>query len=379
MSRSDLLVVAGESSGDLHGSRLLAALATRLPGVTAFGLGGDRLAAAGMRLLADSSEISVVGITEALDVLPRAAEIMDRLLIECERRRPGAAVLIDYPEFNLRLARRLKWLGIPIVYYVSPQIWAWRRGRVRAISELVDRMLVLFAFEEQFYRDHGIAAVHVGHPIVEEVPLLKGTWDDGRVAEPIRELRIALLPGSRRSEVEALLPRMVGAVRELRGQQPVAARLIQASSIADGQVARLVGDEPLEIVRDRRFAAIAECHLALCASGTATLEVGLLGTPMIVLYHLAPWTYRLARLLVKVPYFSLVNLVLDKAVVPELLQEATAPAAIAARVRELVHDVAAIRTMRRDLAGLRGALGAPGASARAAAEVAGVLQAGGRA
>ena len=379
MSRSDLLVVAGESSGDLHGSRLLAALATRLPGVTAFGLGGDRLAAAGMRLLADSSEISVVGITEALDVLPRAAEIMDRLLIECERRRPGAAVLIDFPEFNLRLARRLKWLGIPIVYYVSPQIWAWRRGRVRAISELVDRMLVLFAFEEQFYRDHGIAAVHVGHPIVEEVPLLKGTWDDGRVAEPIRELRIALLPGSRRSEVEALLPRMVGAVRELRGQQPVAARLIQASSIADGQVARLVGDEPLEIVRDRRFAAIAECHLALCASGTATLEVGLLGTPMIVLYHLAPWTYRLARLLVKVPYFSLVNLVLDKAVVPELLQEATAPAAIAARVRELVHDGAAIRTMRRDLAGLRGALGAPGASARAAAEVAGVLHAGGRA
>lgn len=379
MSRSDLLVVAGESSGDLHGSRLLAALQPRLPGVVAFGLGGERLAATGMQLLAESAEISVVGITEALEVLPRAAEIMDRLLVECERRRPGAAVLIDFPEFNLRLARRLKWLGIPVVYYVSPQIWAWRRGRVRTIAEVVDRMLVLFAFEEHFYRDHGIAAVHVGHPIVEEVPPLLGTWDIGRVAEPIRELRLALLPGSRRSEVEVLLPRMVHAVHELRREQPVAARLIQATSIGEGMIARLVGDEPLEIVRERRFEAIADCHLALCASGTATLEVGLLGTPMIVLYHLAPWTYRLARLLVKVPHFSLVNLVLEKSVVPELLQEATAPETVAGRVRELLHDGESLRAMRRDLAGLRGALGAPGASARAAQEVVSVLQAGVRA
>ncbi len=376
MTGRGLLVVAGESSGDLHGARLLAELRKLVPDVLAFGMGGERLAAEGMDRVADASEIAVVGLTEALDILPRAAELMTRLLVECERRRPRAALLIDSPEFNLRLARKLRWLGVPVVYYVSPQIWAWRRGRVRTIAEVVDRMLVLFGFEASFYREHGVPTTHVGHPLVDEVPRLSNAWEVGRAPEPIGGARLALLPGSRRKEVESLLPSMVGAVAELRRHGPLRARLIRAGSIPRELIDRHVAGAEIEVVSEERFAAIADCHLALCASGTATLEVGLLGTPMIVLYRLSPWSYRLARWLVKVPHFSLVNLVLGRAVVPELVQDEATAGNVAARALELLQNPEMIRTMRRDLDGLREALGVPGASGRAASEVAAVLRAG---
>lgn len=377
MTPRGLLVVAGESSGDLHGARLLGELRKVVPEVSAFGLGGERLAAEGMDRIADSSEIAVVGITEALDVVPRAAEIMTRLVVECERRRPAAALLVDSPEFNLRLARRLRWLGVPVVYYVSPQIWAWRRGRVRTIAEVVDRMLVLFGFEASFYREHGVPVTHVGHPLVDEVPPLPNVWDAERAPEPLRGARLALLPGSRRKEVESLLPVMLGAVEVLRRHGPLTVRVIRAGSIPRAMIDSHVAGAEVEVVSEDRFGAIADSHLALCASGTATLEVGLLGTPMIVLYRLTPWSYRLARFLVKVPNFSLVNLVLDRPVVPELIQgEATADG-VAERARELLQNPEMIRVMRRDLAGLRGALGEPGASARAAREVAAVMVGGG--
>jgi lipid-A-disaccharide synthase len=282
-------------------------------------------------------------------------------------------VLIDFPEFNLRLARRLKWLGVPVVYYISPQIWAWRRGRVRIISELVDRMLVLFGFEAAFYREHGVSAVHVGHPLVDEVPQLESAWEREPKAQPLREIRLALLPGSRRSEVGALLPRMLGAVRELRSHLPVTARLILAPALDEGFVRQRLGDEKVELVREARFQAIADSHLALCASGTATLEVGLLGTPMVVLYRLHPWSHLLARLLVRLPYFSLVNLVLERRAVPELLQDETEASRVAAVAWELVGNVERVRRQRSDLADLRHALGDGGGSARAAREVAAAL------
>jgi len=200
----ELLVVAGEASGDLHGARLIAELRQRVPGLTTFGLGGDEMRAAGLEAVAHSSEISVVGITEVLKVLPRAREIFAGLLREVDRRRPALAVLVDFPDFNLRLAKELKTRNVEVVYYISPQVWAWRRGRVKKIARLVDRMLVLFPFEVDFYRGHGIQVVHVGHPLVDEVPVLPQGWDRGEPAgEPYR---VALLPGSRTSEVEALLP-----------------------------------------------------------------------------------------------------------------------------------------------------------------------------
>jgi len=371
-SPRDLLVVAGEASGDLHGARLLSELRRRVPDLTAFGLGGDEMRAAGLEAVAHSSEISVVGITEVLKILPRAREVFADLLREVERRRPGLAVLIDFPDFNLRLAKELKGRGLEVVYYISPQVWAWRKGRVKTIAKVVDRMLVLFPFEADFYRDHGVDVVHVGHPLVDEVPVLPQAWDRGESAGPFR---VALLPGSRRSEVEALLPTLLEAARKLAARLPVEVRIIKAPTIPSELLDEAVGlaGLPVEIVAEDRFAAIADSHLAICASGTATLEVGLLGTPMIMVYRLASWTYALAKLLVRLPNVSLVNLVLDRRAVPELIQGEANPERIAAEAERLLTDAGERDRMREALAEVRGRLGEGGASRRAAGEVAALL------
>jgi lipid-A-disaccharide synthase len=369
-----LLVVAGEASGDLHGARLLSELRRLVPGLAAFGLGGDEMQAAGLEAVAHSSEISVVGITEVLKILPRAREIFASLLREVERRRPELAVLVDFPDFNLRLARKLKARGVQVVYYISPQVWAWRRGRVKTIAARVDRMLVLFPFEVGFYRDHGVDVIHVGHPLVDEVPVLPQAWEnEGAAAGPFR---VALLPGSRVSEVEALLPTLLAAVRRLAADLPVEVRIIKAPTISADLLEDAVelAGLPVEIILDDRFAAIADSHLALCASGTATLEVGLLGTPMIMVYRLARWTYLLAKLMVRLPYVSLVNLVLGRKVVPELIQGDASPERIAAEAARLLTRAGERDRMRQGLAEVRGRLGAGGASRRAAAEVAAMLR-----
>jgi lipid-A-disaccharide synthase len=369
----ELLIVAGEASGDLHAGRLLAELRRGMPGVRAFGLGGDHLRAAGLEAVADSAEVSVVGLTEALRVLPRARRVFRRLLAEVDRRRPAAALLVDFPEFNLRLARALKSRGVPVVYYISPQVWAWRRGRVRTIARLVDRMLVLFPFEAAFYRRHGVAAVHVGHPLVDEVPSRRQAWEDG--GPGAGPFRLALLPGSRDSEVRALLPTMLEATRRLAAELPVEAVLVQAPTVPRAllDAALAAAGVPATVVAADRFEAVAGAHLALCASGTATLEVGLLGTPLIVIYRLRTATWWLARLMVKLPYVSLVNLVLGRDAVPELLQGEATPERIAAEAAALLRDPQRVGSMRTALAELRGRLGEGGATRRAAAEVAAVL------
>lgn len=374
MSRpKELLVVAGEASGDLHGARLVSELRKLVPGLTTFGLGGDELRAAGLESVAHSSEVAVVGITEVLRVLPRIKQVFASLLSEVDRRRPDAAVLIDFPDFNLRLAKELERRGLRVVYYISPQVWAWRKGRVRTIAKLVDRMLVLFPFEVDFYKRHQVDVVHVGHPLVDEVPQLPQAWDRG---EPEGPFRVALLPGSRLSEVEALLPTMLQAVRRLAADLPIAVSLIKAPTVPRELLEEQIelSGLPVRIVSDDRFAAVADSHLALCASGTATLEVGLLGTPMIVVYKLGFWTWSLAKALVRLPSISLVNLVLGRPVVPELIQGEANPERIAAEAeRVLLEDDERVE-MRKGLAELRGRLGEGGASGRAAKEVAAVLE-----
>jgi lipid-A-disaccharide synthase len=372
MSADDVLVVAGEASGDLHGARLLARLAELAPGLRPFGLGGDEMRAAGLDAVAHSSEIAVVGITEALRVLPRAWRIYRRLLAEAERRRAASAVLIDSPEFNLRLARRLSRRGVRVLYYISPQIWAWRQGRVRTIAACVDRMLVVFPFEVDFYRRHGVDVIHVGHPLIDEIPPLEQAWERPPPA-PGEPFVVALLPGSRSSEVRSLLPAMLESARRLGESLPVAVRLIQAPTVDARLVDALIAAGPaleIERVRRDRFPAIAGAHLALCASGTATLEVGLLGTPMIVLYRLKLGSYILARLLVDLEHFSMVNLVLGRRAVPELAQRDAAPERVAAEARRLLESPAEIEVMRQALAELRPRLGAGGASRRAAEVIA---------
>jgi len=364
-----LLVVAGEASGDLHGARLLQELRPMVGDLEAFGLGGEHLEAAGLDRVADSGEISVVGLTEALRVLSRAREIFDLLVAEVERRRPSLAVLIDFPEFNLRLAKALAERGVPVVYYISPQVWAWRRGRVKTIAQLVDAMLVLFPFEAEFYRRHGVEAIHVGHPLVDEIPQVPQVWERG--APEGEPFEIALLPGSRTGEVEVLLPIMLQTVAHLAREIPVVARVIHASSIPAPMIDEAIELSGLQVERvaaSERVAAVAGSHFALCASGTATLEVGLLGTPMAVLYRLGVWTSILGRLLVHLPYVSLVNLVLEREAVPELLQSRARPAVVSRTVLGLLRDPEAIARMRSALGELRGRLGEGGASRRAARE-----------
>ncbi len=369
MGANDLLIVAGEASGDLHGARLLAELKQLVPEVEAFGLGGDELAAAGLDAVAHSSEIAVVGITEALKILRRARQIFDELLAEVDRREARFAVLIDSPDFNLRLAKKLKARGVRVIYYISPQVWAWRRRRIHAIRKLVDKMLVVFPFEEGFYRRHGVDATFVGHPLVDEVPRLPHVWD-GEVGED-GPFEVALLPGSRNSEIERMLPVVLQAAERLAGRLPIRVSLIRAPTIPRRQLdaALAAAAVEVEVISEDRFGALASSHLALCAAGTATVEVGLLGTPMVVLYKLSAWTYALAKRLADSPYASMVNLLLEREAVPELIQHGAEPEKICRQAMELLTDRERIRAMRRDLGRLRECLGQPGASRRAAREV----------
>ncbi len=379
-----VLISAGEASGDRHAARLMEAV-RRLAGderrVRFFGLGGDAMAAAGLEPVAHSDEVAVVGIVEVLRELPRIRQVFRRLLKAVESRRPELAVLVDFPDFNLRLARRLHRRGVPVLYYVSPQVWAWRRRRVRTIARLVKRMLVLFPFEVDVYRGRELEVEHVGHPLVDEVPELPSVWE--REANLPERPTLALLPGSRNSEVRRILPPMLRAAAVMgggtgrnrsggdSGNDAARVRLILASTVDRDLVQRLVGSSPLagkdlEVVRSEWFAAVAGSHLALCASGTATLEVGLLGTPLVVVYRVAPVTGLIGRWLVDLPFVSLVNLVLGRRVVPELLQGEAGEERIAATARELLASRRRIDRMRGALAELRPALGESGASERAA-------------
>ena len=329
------------------------------------------MAAAGLDPVAHSDEVAVVGIAEVVRELPRIRRVFRKLLEAAETRRPSLAVLVDFPDFNLRLARRLRRRGIPVLYYVSPQVWAWRRRRVRTIARLVDRMLVLFPFEVDVYRGHELHVDHVGHPLVDDVPELQSAWDrqDGVPEQSV----LALLPGSRNSEVRRILPPMLRAAAALIGTAGRAGqvRLILAPTVDQELVRRLIARGPLDadevdVVRAGRFAAVAGSHLALCASGTATLEVGLLGTPMIVVYRVSPLTYAIGRLLVDLPFVSLVNLVLGRQVVPELLQAEADHERMVGVASRLLSRRSRIDAMRGALAELRPALGESGASERAA-------------
>jgi lipid-A-disaccharide synthase len=374
MAAEDLLIVAGEASGDLYGSRLLAELCVRRPGVRAFGLGGQLLTEAGMEVLADAEETSAMGLGAVLRIIPKARRVFQRLLSEVERRGAGTAVLIDYPEFNLRLARRLHQRGVRVVYYVSPQIWAWRRGRVRQVDRWVDRMLVLFPFEEEFYRRHGVDVGTVGHPLVDEVPELPHVWEDGAPTDGA--YRIALMPGSRRSEVDHLLPVLLEAAQLLAGEISASFVLIRARTVSQAVLDPHLAVSPVavEVVSEDRFDVAATCHLALCASGTANLELALVGTPMIVTYRVGPLSALLGRLILRSRHVSLVNLLLDRRVVPELLQQDATPERIRDEALHWLLDPPRVERIRQQLSQVRGRLGAGGVSQRAADEVLAVME-----
>lgn len=362
-----LAVVAGEASGDLHASEVVRELKSLLPALETFGIGGDLLAAEGMRLLHHAREMGIVGLFNVLRSLRMFRRIFRDFLAALERERPDAVLLVDYPGFNLRVAKRCRALGIPVVYYISPQVWAWRQGRVKAIARMVDRMIVILPFEEEFYRGHGVPAVYVGHPLIDE---LAGVEHGER--PPSSPLTLALLPGSRRSEIEVLLPPMLDAVREL-GE--VDAFVLQAPTITSAALLEIMQRRGIfvRIVAHDGGPAVAAADVALSSSGTATLECAVIGTPVIVMYRLTTVTYWLARRLVKVPHFSLVNIIAGKKVVPELMQREVNGRRIAAEVRSLARPDEHAR-VRRQLSEVRRRLGAPGASRRAAEAIVAALK-----
>lgn len=359
-----IAVVAGEASGDLHASEVIRELKKLDPDVRAFGIGGDLLAREGMDLLRHAREMGIVGLFNVLRHLPMFRRVYNQLIERITREKPDVVFLVDYPEFNLRVARRCKELGLHVVYYISPQIWAWRRGRVRHIAKYVDRMIVIFPFEEAFYRDHDVAVTYVGHPLIEQL---------AHVHRPPREhdrLKIALLPGSRRMEVHSLLPAMLDAVRVLQAGRPVEAYIIQAPTIDRAQLAEIVRSSGVDVpIREHdRGEGVAAADIALSSSGTATLEAAVLGTPVVVMYRLSRATYHLGKRLVRLPHWSLVNIIAGKEVVPELIQEEVNGERIAAEVSRLVAP-GNYERVASELQAIRGKLGTPGAARRAAEEI----------
>jgi len=377
-----LAVVAGEASGDLHASEVIRELKQLDPSLETFGIGGDLLAKQGTKILHHAREMGIVGLFNVLRHLGMFKRIFRELMDRIAAERPDAVLLVDYPDFNLRVARKVKELGIPVIYYISPQVWAWRRGRVRHIAEYVDRMIVIFPFEEEFYREHQVPVTYVGHPLIEQLQDVKRTADSSRI-------RVALLPGSRRGEVDDLLPPMLEAVRLLRGERAsrpitagetpalrdVDAFVVQAPTIDREQLERLMKQTGIEvrIVPYDGGEAVASASIALSSSGTATLEAAVLGTPVVVMYKLTPATYVIAKRLVKLPHFSLVNIVAGRGVVPELLQHHVTGPRIAQEVRRLLEPENR-RRVREDLAAVKAKLGEPGASRRAAEAIMSTLK-----
>jgi lipid-A-disaccharide synthase len=365
-----LLLSCGEASGDLYAGALTRELRALDPSATIAGLGGPQLKAAGGVLIDDYRDISATGLIEPLAKLPRLVEARRRLVDAARAQRPDALVLIDFSGFNLRLAPAIKALGVPIVYYISPQIWAWRRKRIETIKAIADRVLVIFPFEEQIYRDAGVPVEFVGHPLID---LAKPTASraDFLASHGLTPSAptIAVLPGSRASEVARILPRLVDAAARIRaavaGAQFVVARAPRLHDrLFDGL--RNAGLGGVAVVDGDADTVLASADVALTASGTATVQTALHDTPMVIVYRVSPLSYQLLRRLVSVDAIGMVNLIAGERIVPELVQADFTPDAVAREAVSMLTDRARVARIRAGLARVRERLGGPGASRRAA-------------
>ncbi len=363
-----VLVIAGEASGDLHGAGVVRALKARRPDLEIFGVGGDKMAAAGMDNIFHVRELAVMGFLEVVKHLPVIKAVERTLSAVVAGKQPDVLLLIDYPGFNLRFAAKVRRPGMRIVYYISPQVWAWNPGRVKKMLPVVDKMLVVFEFERELYTRAGIDAEFVGHPILETVAEpqdRKGFCRryDLDTDKPI----LGLFPGSRKQEIERIFPAMLGAARILHaklGVQPV----VGVSSLLDYEYVKgfIRDDSPVRLLQNATHDVMRNSDLAVVTSGTATLETGYFGTPMIVVYRTSWLTYLIGRMLVRVKNIGLVNIVAGRAVVPELIQHRATPARIAAEAERILSDPAVGKAMSADLGVIRARLGTPGASKRVA-------------
>ena len=369
------MISCGEPSGDLYAAALARELRTIDPAASITGFGSERLRAAGVDLIADFKGLSVTGLLEVARLLPRTYTVYRKLVAAAESQRPDVFVAIDFPDFNFRLAHQMRRLGVPVVYYISPQLWAWRPGRLKTMKRIADRVLVIFPFEEQIYRDAGIPVEWVGHPLfdVATTPVPRAEFLAAHGLDPARPV-VALLPGSRANEVRAILDGLVGAAEIVKARLPPAQFVLaRAPHLADKLFEPLrASGAGVVTVAGATDAVLASADVALLASGTVTVQAAIHECPMVVVYRLSPLTYRLGRPFVRVDTFAMANLVAGRAIVPELIQDDFTAAAVAERALALLTDRAAADRMRADLRDVKGRLGATGASRRAAAAIAAV-------
>jgi lipid-A-disaccharide synthase len=352
-----ILISAGEASGEMYGAQLIEALRQAGAGKTAaprstgqpgaavppqalqlefFGVGGERMRAAGCDTVVDAKDLSVVGITEILSRLPKIYGLYQELIAEADKRKPDLAVVIDSPAFNWRVARRMKRRGIPVVYYVAPQFWAWRQGRVRLLRDYIVKALVIFPFEEKFYRDRGVDATFVGHPLADlPQPAIRRTDYAGQFQLDPAKYWITLMPGSRVKEVGMNLPTMLEAAAQLGVDYEF---LLPVAPTLDRRfLEQLIGQQKITLVPESQ-PALWHSRAGIVASGTATVEAAMMRTPFVMVYRVSSLTYLLGKPRVKVPHFAMVNLIAGREIVPELVQQDFTAANVAARVRELLAD-----------------------------------------
>jgi lipid-A-disaccharide synthase len=375
MAPTQILLSAGEASGDMYAARLAAELKKHAD-VEIFGMGGAQMRAAGVDVITDYSEVNVLGITEILGHLPQLRRAMQNLLSAARLRKPALAILTDFPGFHLRLSRKLKPMGAKNIYYICPQFWAWRPWRANLVRRRFAQALCIFPFEEKFFAEAGVPVKFIGHPLVGEVhaSFSRAEFEKKHGLESAKKT-VAILPGSRWGEIARHLPTLLESIREMERQSPGSCNFVLALS-AGTELARVKTLIPAEmrltIVQGETYEALAAADAAMICSGTATVEAALLDVPMIVVYRVSKLTALLAKPLIRTKYFGMVNLIAEREVAPELIQEDFHPQRIAGQIRELLEPVRAARA-RADLAEVRSRLGPPGAVQRAAQAILGLL------
>jgi len=372
-----IMIVAGEASGDLHGSNLVKAMLDREPSLKFFGMGGRRLEDAGVQLVAHASDMAVVGLTEVVSKLGMILKVMRQLKASFKTNKPDLVILIDYPDFNLSLAKAAKKQDIKVFYYISPQVWAWRKGRINKIRRVVDKMAVILPFEADFYHQAHIDAAFVGHPLLDTVKT-KYSRQEALHQFGLREgfKTIGLLPGSRQSEVVKLLPIMLQTAKILREKvAKIQFVLPLADTLDPAFVSSIIGDHGVDVkvIAGEIYDVVAASDMAIVASGTATLEAALLETPMLIIYKMSPLSYLLGRLFIHVANIGLVNIIAGKTIVPEFIQNDATPERLAQALLDILTDERRMDAIRKELSKIKNKLGQPGAAQRAAALAYGML------
>lgn len=368
LNQKSVVIIAGETSGDLHGAQLVRAMKKKDPSLFFSGIGGPELKTAGVEILMNAAELSVVGITEVFSKMSKVVKGISSVKNVLRERRPGLIILIDFPDFNLHIATIAKKHGVPVLYYISPQIWAWRSGRIRKIEKNVDHMAVILPFEKDFYRSHNVPATFVGHPLLDSYsPLPDDPLKDATDSIPV----VGLLPGSRYSEIERNLPFMLAAASVLQNRfKNICFMISIAPSISKEKIESFVKPYKktccIELISGSVVEIFKKSRLIVAASGTVTLETAIYGVPMVIMYKISPISYMLGQALVNVEHIGLVNIIANERIVPELIQGDATPAKIAETVGDILYDPKELARIKEKLKSVKAFLGSAGAAEKTA-------------